>query len=433
MMSRMMKEPSKILYSEPINEIISVPPRKLVRIGTSIIFAVFLLLLFLAWVIKYPDIIPASIEITTVNPPVTLVTKVSGRINNIFVKDGEKVTSGKLLAVMETTASLSEVMTLKSVIDSVKRPSDINYQYLPLLSDLGDLQSYYASFLKALSDYYSFVKNDYYGKKIISVNDEISVLEEYILRMKVKERLISDNLQLEGKKFSRDSILFIGKVYSESDLEKSKQSYNSSKLDLQEVRLNQSETSITLAEKKQLLQDFFVNRDQERQNLFSLLDEAFLNLQAQVKIWENKYLLVTPVAGTVTFTKYWSNNQSVTVGEQVLNVVPDSTGKYIGRMTLNMQRSGKVKTGMKVNVKLSGFPFLEYGMVRGYVKSKSLVTSGDAYIIEVELPQGLITLYNRHLDFTQNMQGNGEIITDELRLLQRIINPFRYIISKNKK
>jgi multidrug resistance efflux pump len=429
----MMNEPQKILYSDPINEIISVPPRKLIRRGTSLIFIIFLLLLILAWAIKYPDIIQASIEITTVNPPVTLVTKVSGRINNIFVKDGEKVTSGKLLAVMETTASVGEVTTLKSIIDSVKKPSVINYQSIPLLSDLGDLQSYYASFLKSLSDYDTFIRNDYYGKKIISVNDEISVLEEYILRMKVKERLISDNLRLEGRKYSRDSILFIGKVYSESDLEKSKQSYNTSKLDLQEVRLSQSETSITLAEKKQLLQDYVISRDKEKQNLSSLLDEAFLNLQAQVKIWENKYLLITPVDGTVTFTKYWSENQSVTVGEQVLNVVPDSTGNYIGRMTLTMQRSGKVKLGMPVNVKLSGFPFLEYGMVRGYVKSKSLVTSGNAYIIEVELPQGLTTLYNRHLDFTQNMQGTAEIITENLRLLQRIINPFRYIISKNKK
>jgi hypothetical protein len=429
----MMNEKPKILYSDPINEIISVPPRRLIRRGTTLIFIIFLLLLVLAWVIRYPDIILAPIEITTVNPPVTLVTKVTGRINKIYIRDGEKVTEGKLLAVMETTASVSEIMTLKSAIDSVKKPSEINYQSLPLISDLGDLQPYYSTFLKALSDYDMFIRNDYYRNKIISVNDEISVLEEYIMRMKVKERLISDNLRLEARKYSRDSTLFISKVYSESDLEKSKQSYNSSKLDLQEVRLNQSETSITLSEKKQLLQDYIIKGVEEKQNLASILDEAFLNLQAQVKIWENKYLLVTPVTGTVTFTKYWSENQSVTIGEHVLNVVPDSAGDYIGRMTLSMQRSGKVKSGMSVNVKLSGFPYLEYGMIRGYVKSKSLVASGDAYIIEVSLPQGLTTLYNRQLDFSQNMQGRAEIITDKLRLLQRIINPFRYIITKNKK
>ena len=427
-----MNEKPQILYSDPINEIISVPPRKLIRIGTTIIFAIFLLLLIFAWVIKYPDIVPAPIEITTVNPPVSLVTKVTGRINKIYVSDGEKVIAGKLLAVMETTASMNDVNTLRAVIDSVKKPSDINYQILPLLSDLGDLQSFYATFLKALSDYDTYVRNDFYGKKIVSVTDEISVLEEYFGRMKVKERLISDNLRLEGQKYSRDSLLFIGKVYSESDFEKSKQSYNGSRLELQEVRLNQSETSINLEEKKQLLQDYIIKRSEEKQNFSSILDEAFLNLRAQVKLWENKFLLVSPVAGTVAFTKYWSENQSVTTGEHVLNVIPDNAGAYIGRMTLSMERSGKVKTSMEVNIKLSGFPYLEYGMVRGYVRSKSLVASGDAYIIEVTLPQGLTTLYNRKLDFTQNMQGTAEIITDKIRLLQRIINPFRYIISRNK-
>jgi hypothetical protein len=30
------------------------------------------------------------------------------------------------------------------------------------------------------------------------------------------------------------------------------------------------------------------------------------------------------------------------------------------------------------------------------------------------------------------MQGTAEIITEDLRLLQKIINPFRYMISRNK-
>jgi hypothetical protein len=98
-----------------------------------------------------------------------------------------------------------------------------------------------------------------------------------------------------------------------------------------------------------------------------------------------------------------------------------------------MQRSGKVKNGQMVNIKLSGYPYLEYGIVRGIVRSKSLVPSSDAYIIEVDLPNGLSTLYGIKLDFTQNMQGTAEIITEDLRLFQKIINPFRYLISRNKR
>ena len=55
------------------------------------------------------------------------------------------------------------------------------------------------------------------------------------------------------------------------------------------------------------------------------------------------------------------------------------------------------------------------------------------YIIEIDLPEGLKTLYGKKLDFAQNMQGTAEIITEDIHLLQKIINPFRYIISKNKR
>ena len=72
-------------------------------------------------------------------------------------------------------------------------------------------------------------------------------------------------------------------------------------------------------------------------------------------------------------------------------------------------------------------------MVRGVVKSKSLVPTGDAYIIEIELPDGLSTLYGKKLEFTQNMIGTAEIISEDLRLIQKIINPFRYLVSKNKR
>lgn len=423
----------EILYSDQVNEIISNPPRRIIRWGTVMIFLVFLLLVLLAWLIKYPDIIPAPIEITTVNPPVTLTTKITGRINKLYVSDGAKVSSGQLLAVMETAASINEINKLKAVIDTIRDPEKLSSDKLPYFSEMGELQPYYATFLKAHSDYGTYVTNDFYGGRIISISEEIAGLQEYIGRMGIKERLVSENLALERKKYQRDSVLFSGKVYSESDLEKSRQSFNLMNLELQQVGLDRSAKIIELAEKRQLLQDYRINREEGKMKLLSVLDEAFMNLGAQIRIWENKYLLISPINGTVTFTKFWSSNQSVVVDQPVLNVVPESPGDYIGRIFLNMQRSGKVKAGQTVNIKLSGFPYLEYGMVRGLVRTISLVPSGNEYVIEVSLPQELITLYGRELKFTQNMQGTAEILTEDLRLLQKIINPFRHLISKNKR
>jgi multidrug resistance efflux pump len=428
----MKEKKSEILYSDPINDIISNPPGRMIRWGSTIILSVLVLLLMLSWLIKYPDIVTAPVEITTVNPPVSIISKVTGRINNLYVSDREKVKKGQLLAAMETAALVSQVEKLSTAIDTVLHPEQISFTTFPGFTELGELQVHYSAFVKSLSELDTYNKNDFYGSKIISVTDEIAELHDYINKLKIKETLLSENLEIERKKYRRDSVLWVNKVLTDSDFEKSMQSFNLIKLGLAQSGLDRSAKTIELSERKQLLQDYRIRRDEGKENLISELIESFMNLKAQLQIWTNNYLLISPVEGTVTFTRFWKENQSVTKDDQVLNIVPDDSGNLIGRINLSMQRSGKVRIGKSVNIKLSGYPYLEYGIVRGVVKSKSLVPSGNEYIIEVSLPQGLTTLYGKNLEFSQNMQGSAEILTDDLRLLQKVLNPFRYLITKNK-
>jgi multidrug resistance efflux pump len=429
----MKNQKPEIIYSDPVKEIMGKPPGKILRWGTTILLLVFVMFLLFAWLIRYPDTIPAPVEITTMNPPVTLVTKITGRINNFFVKEREKVSAGQLVAVMETTASIHEIELLKQSIDTIKDPEVLSFRLLPLFSELGELQGYYGSFLKNLSDLNNYVNNDSYGSKIAALSDEINGIQEYISRLAVKEKLYSENRRLEANKYKRDSSLYIEKLMAESDLERSHQSLLRVNIELQQARLDHSAKSIELSEKRQILQDNRISRVEEKEKLVSILRESFLNLKAQINLWENTYLLVSPIDGIVSFTKFWSANQSVIKDEPVVSIVPLETGNFLGRINLKMQRSGEVKIKQSVNIKLSGYPYLQYGIVRGIVKSKSLVPAGDVYVIEIELPDGLSTLYGKKLDFTQNMQGTAEIITEDVRLLQKIVNPFRYMVSKNRR
>ncbi len=423
----------EILYSDPVREIMGNPPRRILRWGTGVMFSVFVLFILFAWLIRYPDTIPAPVEITTSNPPVTLVTKITGNIKYLYVTEKEKVTAGQLLAVMETTASIDEINRLKQIVDTVKKPEFLTSKILPEFSELGELQETYGTFRRDLSDLKNYLENDFNGFKIVSLTEEIRGIQEYINRLIVKETLYAENQKLEAKKFMRDSMLFVDKIIPESELEKSHQALIRLNIELQQVRLDHSEKSIEMAEKRQLLQDYNIKRVEDKENLVAVLNESYMNLTARIKIWDNTYLLISPVDGIVSFTRFWNANQSVVKDEPVITVIPLETGNFLGRINLKMLRSGKVKPGQKVNIKLSGYPYLEYGMVRGVIKSKSLVASRDAYIIEIDLPDGLTTLYGIKLDFAQNMQGTAEIITEDLRLLQKIVNPFRYMISRNKK
>jgi hypothetical protein len=421
-MTNMEDRKPEIKYSDPVEDIMGSPPGKILRWGTLAIFIVFVLFILFAWFIKYPDLIPSPVEITTENPPVTLVANKS-----IVVK-------GQVLAVMETAASYKEFEILRKFADTASYFLSLQNNSMQVLTKLGELQIHYSTFQRNLSAYNNYIKNDYYGNKIQSVKDEMKGTRIYIDRLRESEKLYSENLELDAKRFRRDSALFkANKTIPDSEYDKSRQALIRQRLELQNIRLQLSAKDIEQTSRQQLLVEHSIKRSEEIEKLSSTLEESFRNLKAQISIWEITYLLVSPVSGTVTFTKYWSENQSVSKDEPVLTIIPSDQGNYVGRIWLKMQRSGKAMVGQSVNIKLSSFPYLEYGMVRGIIITKSLVPSGDAYVIEIELPDGLKTLYNRQLDFTQNMQGTAEIITDDMRLLQKIVNPFRYLLSKNKR
>ena len=119
-----------------------------------------------AWLIRYPDTIPAPVEITTSNPPVTLVTKITGNIKYLYVSEKEKVSAGQLLAVMETTASIDEIKILKQTIDTIRKPELLISEILPDFQNLANFRRYYGTFLKDLSDLKNYIENDFYGIKI---------------------------------------------------------------------------------------------------------------------------------------------------------------------------------------------------------------------------------------------------------------------------
>lgn len=89
-----------------------------------------------------------------------------------------------------------------------------------------------------------------------------------------------------------------------------------------------------------------------------------------------------------------------------------------------------MKVGDQVNIQFDNYPHLEYGMVGGLVSNKSKVPDDNYYLVDVELPKGLRTYYGRTITFSQNMQGDAEILTDKMRMLNRVLNPIKSAFTK---
>ena len=427
------------LRSEEVQEILGRPPRWIVRVGISIIFVVVAGLFVGSYFLKYPDILPAPITVTTENLPAGVMAMTTGKIDTIAVAEKQTVREGELLAVIRNPAKLEDVMAVKRMLE-VADTVDVETCHGASLQNgtslqLGDLQSAYTAFDNALTDYRHFVETDYHNRKIAVIRKQIAA-QKNLLQKTVNQLNISrKQLATAQKLFEIDSTLYSNAALSLVDYQSARNSLLQQLSSLESSKMSVDNQQMSILQSEQSIFDLEQQRIDEEQRLTSALTSAKEQLAAQIRQWEQTYLLVAPCDGKVTFTKYWQKNQNVNAGEVLVTVVPDGDTQVVGKILLPQQGAGKVKVGQTVNVKLDNFPYLEYGMVKVCIRNISMVPvqvdeNTKAYMLEVEFPENLVTTYGKLLTFSQEMTGTAEIITEDLRLLDKFINPIRAVIKK---
>jgi multidrug resistance efflux pump len=429
------KEDNKIeIRSEEIQDILGQVPHWIIRWGTVVVLVTVLIILAGSYLFHYPDIRRAAIVVTTENPPSTLVARTDGQIEKLFVSDSQFVRINTVLVVLENPASYSDVISLRFDIAEIRTTiSSLGADEFVTLHNnykLGDIQTVYAEFVSRYQDYYQFLALDYYAKTIQSKREEIRRYQQYAGRLRSQSRILLQDFELAGRQYSRDSDLFVQGYNAAVDLERSQQEKLKKQLAYEESNTRLSETEIQISQLNQQVLDLELKAQEEKEQKQAGVREAFEKLVAGIDQWEQKYLLIAPLDGIVTFPAYWSENQNVRTGDKVLTIIPKEQGDIIGKLNLPVEGAGKVRPGQRVNIQFANFPHLEYGMVKGTVRSISQVPYDQQYSVEVELPEGLTTYYGREIPFTQEMPGRAEIITEDRRLIERIISPLRSMLTK---
>ncbi len=160
-------------------------------------------------------------------------------------------------------------------------------------------------------------------------------------------------------------------------------------------------------------------------------NQSFYQLKKAIEDWELAYVLKSSIKGQVSFLKIWTSNQTVNVGDDIFAVIPIEEKEYIGRLKAPAFNSGKIQVGQEVNIKLTNFPDGEYGMLNGKVKNISLTSDKYGnFWVDVSLPKKMETSYHKIIPFQQEMQGNAEIITKDLRLTERLFYQFRNVFGR---
>lgn len=430
------KEYKKIeLRSEEVQEVMDRVPSWILRCGITILFGIILILLIGSYWFKYPDVITAEVTISTQEPPAYILARASGRLEQLYIVNGQKVKKDANLGVIENSANAQDVFTLWSTLQkwelcgySLEEGERLFSLSGNVRQNLGEIQHVYASFISSLSESIHAKELGYYAKKMTSQEKQLSSQAMYYNQMKSQYDLAIKQQKLAYSTYSRDSILYSRDAMIAAEFEQSGTQYLQHLQSKESAQMSLTQTSIQIEQSKAALLDLKKQALEEEQRYRVNLKNATEQLIAQLTSWEQQYLLKSPVNGKVTFLSVWSQNQNVEAGKSIFVVAPDKMSMPVGQASLPLQGSGKVKPGQKVNVRLNNYPDQEFGYVTGKVISVSPVPTAEGmYVVDIAFPEGLRTNYGKELPMTQEMKGSAEIVTKDLRLIERLIMPLKKI------
>ena len=418
------------LRSEEVQEILTSVPHWMIRWGSVLFLSLIILLLAISWFVKYPDIIVSEALVTTKNPPQKEYAKATGKFDVILVNDNEVVKNNQKLAVIENTANYKDVFLLQKVLDTLKishnKPFYFPIDSFPVLF-LGDLDQDFSLFENAYLQYKLNRDLQPFANDAKANKTTINELKRRLQNLKTQKEIQLAELHFKEKELNRNKQLFEKGIIAAQAYEKKQLEYLQAQRNFKTMSSSISQLRESISNAQRTSKGTEISSTKEEMILLKNVIQALNQLKRSVKNWELRYVLKSNIKGNVSFLNVWNKNQNVNQGDLVFTVIPTENTQFIARLKTPQQNSGKIKIGQKVNIKLANYPDYEFGMLEGKVHNISLTPDKDGfYLVEVGLSKPLITSYNKKIAFKQEMQGTAEIVTEDLRLIQR----FFYQIKK---
>lgn len=419
------------LRSESVQDILTNPPHWMFRWGNTIIFIILLLILAMSYIIKYPEFVPAPIVVTSQNPPEKIEARSSSKIEKIFIKDHQKVKKGDVMMVLQSTANYQDVLKLKKLVDSIASDQLLSFPVKEASHfKLGELQGDYNSFAKAFQDENLFIRLQPYAPENIATNLSISESKSRIATLKQQKNLEVAKAELSRKSYQRSQELFNQGVIAAVELESEKIKYLQAQQNLENLNISLSQLQESISNFNKTKSGTAINIEKDKITYSSQTIQLFEQLRKSLKQWEQSYLIISSTDGMASFQQFYGENQFVKAGDPILSILPDHTEQIVGRMSVPTANSGKIIPGEKVLIKLDNYRFQEYGIIEGKVQNISLIPDEKGnYYVDVVLPKGLKTSYNKTLKFDKELRGNAEIVTQDLRLIERFFYQIRKLLG----
>ncbi|MDR6968202.1 multidrug resistance efflux pump [Flavobacterium arsenatis] len=419
------------LRSEEVQEILTRVPSWMIRWGNVVILLLLILVLMITWFIKYPDIITTQIIITTQTPPEKLVARTSGRIEAILVVDRQSIARNTPLAVIENSANFKDIFLLKSIVDTLNLNKNTFPFELLQSTQLGEVESTFAVFQKEYVADELNTKLQPYKVEGTAQSYEYLQLKERLTLLESQKSITQNELVLQKNDLDRHEKLYGKGIIATQEIEKQRLVYLQAEKNYKSLLSSVSQMKSSLNDLSRNTKTTKINETKENVILERNVIQSYYELKKAIRNWELNYVLRSSIEGKVTFLQIWTPSQNVAAGDDVFAIIPSESKNYIGKVKAPAQNSGKIKTGQDVNIRLANFPDREFGMLKGTIRTISLTPDKEGnLLIDISLPKGLETSYKKQITFQQEMSGTADIVTEDLRLIERLLYQFRDVFRR---
>ncbi|CAI8746856.1 HlyD family secretion protein [Chryseobacterium sp. IT-36CA2] len=419
------------LRSESVQDVLTQPPHWMIRWGNSVIFIILIMVLIMSWFIKYPEFVPAPIIVTSQEPPEKLQARVNSKIEKILIKDHQEVRKNDVLMVLQSTANYQDVLKLRKLMDSIATDQMFSFPIGETSGfRLGELQGDYNQFSKAFQDEKLFTRLQPYAPENLAANQSLSEYKSRIATLEQQRSLEKVKYELTKKNYQRSQNLYDQGVIAAMELENEKIKFLQEEQNLKNITISLSQLQEGISNLNKTKSAANISSEKDKSNYSSQMLQLFEQLRKSLRQWEQNYLIISSTNGMVSFQQFFGENQFVKSGEVIVTVLPKNKEALVGRMQIPTVNSGKVAPGEKVLIKLDNYRFQEYGIIEGKVQNISISPdeSGN-YYVDIILPKGLKTSYNKKLPFNKELRGNAEIVTEDLRLIERFFYQIRKLLG----
>ncbi|MEX2362064.1 MAG: HlyD family efflux transporter periplasmic adaptor subunit, partial [Balneolaceae bacterium] len=279
-------------------------------------------------------------------------------------------------------------------------------------------QTAFQSFEQSFREFLSFLPGGFYTEQKKFLEQEIQFNKLLYEKLVEQKEIQEADLDLALQEYEMQKQLAENDYIAPIELARAESELSSRRLPLQQTESSLINNQVSQAAKQKEMMEL----EKQMAEQESVFLQALNGMKSAIEEWKRTSLITAPYDGKVVYAGILQENQSVSPGQEIFYIQPENT-EFFGEMSISQGSFGKVEEGQSVMIRFNSYPYHEFGTVYGEIEYLSDFPVRDSlFFARVNFPEGLTTNYGQRLTPRNGMTGQAEIITKDMRLLERVYN-----------